>query len=275
MVFAVLFERFFLQRGGSSWNLNWAFEMQGCASRAGGRVFQVTIPFPLSSGEQILQTFEEVLKEEKEEHPSSTIRVAVFDHIISMPTMIAPIRKLVKLCRSYGVENIFIDGAHGIGNLELNMEDIDADFYTSNLHKWMFAPTTAAFVHCKAKHLARLHHPIISHLYGNGIVAECSWVGTRDYSALVAVPEAIQFVKDIAGSLEQYSNANHCKVVAMAEMLASAWGTFLGTPPEMCAAMAMIALPSPLNVHSPVIIILPLPFLFLLFKFSCRNCWCL
>ncbi|KAG0571506.1 hypothetical protein KC19_VG017100, partial [Ceratodon purpureus] len=81
---------------------------QGCASRAGGRVFQVTIPFPLSSGEQILQTFEEVLKEEKEEHPSSTIRVAVFDHIISMPTMIAPIRKLVKLCLNYGVENILL-----------------------------------------------------------------------------------------------------------------------------------------------------------------------
>lgn len=206
----------------------------------------------MASEEQILRTFEKALKKEREEHPSSTIRLAVFDHIVSMPSMILPVCQLVKLCRSYGVENIFIDGAHGIGNLELSMKDIDADYYTSNLHKWMFAPTTAAFFHCKSKHLPRLHHPIISHLYGSGIVAECSWVGTRDYSALVAVPEAIKFVKDLTGSIEDYSQQNHCKVVAMAEMLASAWGTHLGTPPEMCAAMAMIALPATLNISSQV-----------------------
>ena len=235
--------------------------MQAYASRAGGRVFQVVIPYPVSSEEQIFQTFEEALRREKEEHPANKIRLAVFDHVVSMPSMILPIRRLVKLCRSYGVENIFIDGAHGIGNLELDMEDIDADYYTSNLHKWMFAPTTASFVHCKAKHLARLHHPIISHLYGGGIVAECNWVGTRDYSALVAVPEAIQFVKDMAGGIEEYGKENHCKVVTMAEMLASAWGTFLGTPPEMCIAMAMIALPPALNVYSQAIIF-PLSFLF-------------
>lgn len=168
--------------------------------------------------------------------------------------MILPIHQLVNLCRSYGVEHIFIDGAHAIGNLDLNMNEIDADYYTSNLHKWMFAPTTAAFFHCKPKHLARLHHPIISHLYGCGIVSECSWLGTRDYSALVAVPEAIQFVKDLAGSVGEYSKENHRKVVAMAEMLASAWGTHLGTPPQMCAAMAMVALPPELNISSQVTI---------------------
>ena len=135
---------------------------------------------------------------------------------------------------------------------------------------------TAAFVHCKAKHLVWLHHPIISYLYGDGVVAECSWIGTRDYNALVAVPEAIQFVKDVAGSVEEYSKENHYKVVAMAEMLASAWGTFLGTPPEMCAAMAMIALPPPLNVHLQVIIF-PLLFSFLfsiffLFSLKIESC---
>nr|XP_024378854.1 L-cysteine desulfhydrase-like [Physcomitrium patens] len=245
------------KKGDSILMLNFTYgalkkSFQAYAARAGGRIFQVQIPFPVSSEEQILQVFEEALEEEREENPSSIIRMAVFDHIVSMPTMILPIRQLIKLCRSYGVENIFIDGAHGIGNLELNLTELDADYYTSNLHKWMFAPTTAAFVHCKAKHLGRLHHPIVSHLYGVGIAAECSWLGTRDYSPLLAVPAAIKFVIDVAGSIENYSKFNHCKVVAMAEMLASSWGTFLGTPPEMCAAMAMVALPPALNIHSQV-----------------------
>lgn len=226
--------------------------LQAYPERAGARIIQVDLPFPVSSQQQILKLYKAALRKEREDHPNNIIRLAVFDHIVSMPTMILPINELVKLCRSYGVEQIFIDGAHGIGNLELNMGEIDADYYTSNLHKWMFAPTTAAFFHCKKEHLARLHHPIISHLYGTGIVAECNWLGTRDYSALVAVPEAIQFVKNVRGSIEEYSRKNHCEVVAMAEMLASAWGTFLGTPPEMCAAMAMVALPASVNVTSQV-----------------------
>lgn len=227
--------------------------MQAYCLRVGARIFEVTLPFPVRSSEQILQTFEDALKREKAENPTGQIRLAVIDHIVSMPTMILPLCQIVKLCRSYGVQQIFVDGAHGIGNLELDMHEIDADYYTSNLHKWMFAPATAAFFYCKPQHLSRLHHPIISHLYNTGIAAECSWVGTRDYSALVAVPVAINFVKDVAGgSVDAYSARNHQNVVAMAEMLASAWGTYLGTPPEMCAAMAMVALPPDLDINSQV-----------------------
>jgi selenocysteine lyase/cysteine desulfurase len=120
--------------------------LQAYATRAGANIFEVTVPFPVSSSEQILRTFEETLVREKHDNPTQRIRLAVFDHIVSMPTMILPISKLVKLCRSYGVEQIFIDGAHGIGNLNLDMQEIGADYYMSNVHKWMFAPSTAAFI---------------------------------------------------------------------------------------------------------------------------------
>jgi hypothetical protein len=46
---------------------------------------------------------------------------------------------------------------------------------------------------------------------------------------------------------------NHKQVVAMAKMLASAWGTHLGTPPELCAAMAMVGLPPSINIRSQVL----------------------
>jgi selenocysteine lyase/cysteine desulfurase len=224
---------------------------QGYCFRAGARLFEYKMPFPVSSNQQILQTFEDALRREKKENPSKVIHLAVIDHIVSMPSIILPIRELVQLCRAYGVEQIFVDAAHAIGNVDVNVQEIDADYYVSNLHKWLFAPPVVAFFHCKPQHLSQLHHPLVSHNYGLGLVGESYWVGTRDYSAFLAVPAAIKFVNDTAGDIKSYRDYNHRKVVEMAQMLASAWGTHLGAPPELFGSMAMVGLPASLNIHSP------------------------
>lgn len=210
------------------------------------------MPFPVASNEEILSTFEELLRKEKADNPARTIRLAVLDHITSMPSIILPIRDLVRVCRAHGVEQVFVDGAHAIGSVGINVHDIDADYYMANVHKWLFAPPVVAFFHAKPHHLSRLHHPVISHSYGTGLLNESYWVGTRDYSALLAVPKAIRFVKDFFGDLEFYRKSNHDKVVEMGEMLARSWGTCLGAPPDLFASMVMVGLPPGLNIHSQV-----------------------
>ena len=220
--------------------------------RAGARLCEYKLPFPVTSNEHILSSFEAALQKEKADHPTTTIRLAVLDHITSMPSIILPIQELVNLCRKYGVEQVFVDGAHAIGNTDIDVQDIDADYYVANVHKWLFAPPVVAFFHSKPHHLTRLHHPVVSHSYGTGLLNESYWVGTRDYSAFLAVPAAIKFVKDFFGDVNTYKKSNHDKVVEMAEMLTAAWGTCLGAPPELFASMAMVGLPSKLNIHSEV-----------------------
>lgn len=210
------------------------------------------MPFPVSSDEQILHSFEEALRRETREYPCSKNRLAVIDHITSMPSIILPVCELVKLCRKYGVQQIFVDGAHAIGTVDINVREIDADFYMANVHKWLFAPPVVAFFHSKPQHLGRLHHPVVSHSYQTGLLNETYWVGTRDYSALLAVPAAIKFMKDFFGNLKTYRQFNHDNVMKMGEMLATAWGTCLGAPPELFASMVMVGLPPALNIHSQV-----------------------
>lgn len=210
------------------------------------------MPFPVRSNEEILSTFEEFLRKEKAENPARTIRLAVLDHITSMPSIILPIRDLVRLCRIHGVEQVFVDGAHAIGSVDIDVHDIDADYYMANVHKWLFAPPVVAFFHAKPQQLSRMHHPVVSHSYGTGFLNESYWVGTRDYSALLSVPKAIQFMKDFFGDMEFYRKSNHDKVVEMGEMLARSWGTCLGAPPDLFASMAMVGLPPGLNIHSQV-----------------------
>ncbi|KAK6139486.1 hypothetical protein DH2020_026771 [Rehmannia glutinosa] len=223
--------------------------VQAYISRAGGHVIEVHLPFPVKSSSEIVSEFQKALQIGKSN--GRKIRLAVIDHITSMPCVIIPVKELVKMCRDEGVDRIFIDGAHAIGNVEIDVKDIGADFYTSNLHKWLFCPPSAAFLYCKVSdEMSDLHHPVVSHEYGNGLAMESAWTGTRDYSAQLVLPEVMEFVSRFDGGIEGIMRRNHETVVEMAQMLVKAWGTALGAPPEMCSSMAMVGMPICLGIKS-------------------------
>ncbi|KAI3445481.1 hypothetical protein Pfo_002146 [Paulownia fortunei] len=223
--------------------------VQAYISRAGGHVIEVHLPFPVKSSSEIVSEFQKALQMGKAN--GRKIRLAVIDHITSMPCVIVPVKELVRMCRDEGVDRIFIDGAHTIGNVEIDVKDIGADFYTSNLHKWLFCPPSAAFLYCKmSDELLDLHHPVVSHEYGNGLAMESAWTGTRDYSAQLVLPEVMEFVSRFEGGIEGIMRRNHETVVEMAKMLVEAWGTELGAPPEMCSSMAMVGMPACLGIKS-------------------------
>lgn len=180
------------------------------------------------------------------------VRLAVIDHITSMPSVVIPVKELVNICREEGVDQIFVDAAHAIGCTDVDMKEIGVDFYTSNLHKWFFCPPSVAFLYCRRtlETAQELHHPVVSHEYGNGLAIESGWIGTRDYSPQLVVSDAIEFMNRFEGGMEGIKKRNHEGVVEMGKMLASAWGTKLGTPPEMCASLLMVGLPVSLGISS-------------------------
>lgn len=180
-------------------------------------------------------------------------RIAVIDHVTSMPCVVIPVKELIQICREEGVDQVFVDAAHSIGCTDVDMQEIGADFYTSNLHKWFFCPPSIAFLYARRNPKGSafdLHHPVVSHEYGNGLAVESAWIGTRDYSAQLVVPEAVEFVNRFEGGIEGIKKRNHEAVVEMGEMLAKAWGTHLGCPPHMCCSMVMVGMPASLGIES-------------------------
>ncbi|XP_068658975.1 probable L-cysteine desulfhydrase, chloroplastic [Aristolochia californica] len=242
------------QKGDAVVMLHYAYgavkkSIQAYVARAGGFVIEVELPFPVQSDAQIVLEFRKAL--EKGKSNGRKVRLAVIDHITSMPTVLIPVKELTRICREEGVDQVFVDAAHAIGNVDIDVKEIGADFYTSNLHKWFFCPPSVAFLYCKkSSSLTDLHHPVVSHEYGNGLAIESAWIGTRDYSAQLVVPSVIDFVNRFEGGIEGIRKRNHELVVKMGEMLAESWGTLLGTPPGMCSSMVMIGLPASLSISN-------------------------
>ncbi|XP_043697049.1 probable L-cysteine desulfhydrase, chloroplastic [Telopea speciosissima] len=221
-------------------------------SHAGASVIEVQLSLPVNSNEEIIVEFRKAL--EKGKSNGKKVRLAVIDHITSMPSVLIPIKELVKICREEGVDQVLVDAAHSIGSVEVDVKDIGADFYTSNLHKWFFCPPSVAFLHCRKSSSSskslELHHPVVSDEYGKGLAIESAWIGTRDYSSQLVVPSVLDFISRFEGGIEGIRKRIHDAVVQMGEMLAKAWGTHLGSPPEMCASMVMVGLPASLGISS-------------------------
>ncbi|KAL6850007.1 hypothetical protein ACP4OV_020634 [Aristida adscensionis] len=220
-------------------------------ARAGATVVEVPLPFPVASAAAVAAEFRAALAVAKA-GGRRRVRLAVIDHITSMPSVLIPVKELVAICRAEGVDKVFVDAAHAIGQVPIDVRDVGADFYTSNLHKWFFCPSAVAFLHIRKDDpiATQLHHPVVSSEYGNGLPMESAWIGVRDYSAQLVVPNAVEFMSRFEGGVEGISRRNHEKVIEMGLMLARAWGTFLGSPPEMCGSMVMVGMPGCLGIES-------------------------
>jgi isopenicillin-N epimerase len=202
------------------------------AARAGARVIEAQVPFPLDDPAQITAAVAAKL--------GPRTRLAIFDHVTSPTAVIFPVRELTALCRAAGAL-VLIDGAHGPGMLDLDVPSIGADWYTGNCHKWLMAPKGSGFLWTSPQQQAAIHPLVISHGFGQGFTAEFDWIGTRDPTSWLSVPAAIDFHKRLGGPALRESNAARAREQATA--LALIWNTGRGTPDALTGSMAAVRLP--------------------------------
>lgn len=98
---------------------------------------KVFFQFPISEDE-LVRRFREVIRQTREE--GLKVRASVFDAIVSNPGVRFPFERFTAVCREEGILSI-IDAAHGIGQIHLDMETLQPDFFVSNCHKHVHPPS--------------------------------------------------------------------------------------------------------------------------------------
>ncbi|WP_235277318.1 aminotransferase class V-fold PLP-dependent enzyme [Synechococcus sp. Nb3U1] len=200
--------------------------------RTGSLPVEAQIPFPIAGPEQVIAAFEAIL--------SPQTRLAILDHITSPTALIYPLPELISLCRERGIP-VLVDGAHAPGILPLKLENLGADWYTGNAHKWLFAPKGCAFLWVAPHQQAQTHPTVISHGYGQGFTAEFDWVGTRDPSAWLAISAALQFIQELG--VERIRQHNHTLMKQARQLLLDRLQEIPPVPEDMLGFMATLPLP--------------------------------
>lgn len=87
--------------------------------------------------------------------PGRRVRLAIVDTVISMPGLRVPFERLVPALQAEGAL-VLVDGAHGVGHVDIDLSVLKPDFLVTNLHKWFFVPRG-----CAAFYVARRHQHLI------------------------------------------------------------------------------------------------------------------
>ena len=169
-----------------------------CALR-GARVVRVEIPLPYRRDELADRVLAAV---------TPRTRLISLSHLTSTTALIFPVAEVCRRARERGVLTL-VDGAHVPGHLPLALDEVGADFYAGNCHKWLCAPKGAGFLHVRPEHHERIQAPVVSWGYrgeveghagfaaytGSSVLERrLQWQGTRDISAFLTVPDAIAFL---------------------------------------------------------------------------------
>ncbi|GAP18126.1 aminotransferase class V-fold PLP-dependent enzyme [Levilinea saccharolytica] len=160
------------------------------SKQLGFKYINQPIPLPLTSPAKFVEDFWAGV--------TPQTRVIFLSHITSPTAVIFPVEEICQRARQMGILTI-IDGAHAPGQIPLTLDQLGADFYSGNLHKWLCAPKGSAFLYARPE-VQHLIQPLIvswgweSENPGiSQFVDYLEWAGTRDISAFLAVPDAISF----------------------------------------------------------------------------------
>ena len=164
-------------------------------SRAGAQYIHQPVPLPVQTEEEIV--------EQVWQGVTPRTKVIYLSHITSSTALRLPVEEICRRARERGILSI-IDAAHTPGQIPVDLQALGTDIVFGNCHKWMLAPKGSAFLYVRREVQELINplvvswgtHPTPDIATGSRFIDILQWTGTKDPTAALTVPTAIQFMED-------------------------------------------------------------------------------
>jgi isopenicillin-N epimerase len=160
--------------------------------KSGAKYIRQEISLPIISKEQILEEFWKGY--------TVKTKVVFINQMSSATALLFPAKEICDKAQELGLITI-VDGAHIPGHIDLNIQELNPDYYTGTLHKWMLAPKGSSFLYVKKEFQNDLEPLVVSWGYESLFPGESQFLdyheyqGTRDVSAFLCTPTVVSFLE--------------------------------------------------------------------------------
>ncbi|WP_103664555.1 aminotransferase class V-fold PLP-dependent enzyme [Gracilimonas amylolytica] len=162
--------------------------------RDGIKLNQISIPVPAENDEEIVHRFEQAI--------TPKTKLILMCHIINLTGQILPVKKVVQMARKKSIP-VIVDGAHAYAHFDFKHEDLDCDFYTSSLHKWLFAPHGTGLLYVRKNKIKDLWPLMAAAESQDDDIRKFEEIGTHPAANYLAIGEALTFHEGIGSKRKE------------------------------------------------------------------------
>jgi selenocysteine lyase/cysteine desulfurase len=126
-------------------------------------------------------------------------RLLSFSHISNVSGLALPAKEICDLARSNGILSM-VDGAQSFGFLNLDLQEMGCDFYTSSTHKWLMGPLENGLIYMKEENMDRVWPSVIGAGWKadfDSVDARYCHLGQRNETTCSAIPAILDFHTEI------------------------------------------------------------------------------
>ncbi|MEJ2539573.1 MAG: aminotransferase class V-fold PLP-dependent enzyme [Gemmatimonadota bacterium] len=152
--------------------------------REGIELVQIQIPTPAEDVDEVVRRFEAAI--------TPRTRAILVCHMINLTGQILPVREITALGRRHGIP-VIVDGAHALAHFDFTLSELDVDYYSSSLHKWLFAPIGTGLLYVRREKIASLWPLMAAPEAMDDDIRKFEEVGTHPAANALAIGEALTF----------------------------------------------------------------------------------
>jgi isopenicillin-N epimerase len=157
------------------------------ARRDGFVVKSLPVAVPAHSADELVAGIEKA--------STPRTKVIAVTHLTSTTGILYPAREIAALARRRGIW-MHLDGAQTFGALDVNLQEIAPDSYSTSAHKWLMGPLEAGLLYVRAERIPQLWPSIVTAGWAENLkgARKLEVFGQRDDPRVVALEAALDFV---------------------------------------------------------------------------------
>ncbi|MFQ5495589.1 MAG: aminotransferase class V-fold PLP-dependent enzyme [Phycisphaerae bacterium] len=152
------------------------------------------IPTPPKRPQELVELFKKNI--------TAKTRAILVCHITNLTGQIFPVKDIVHLARSRGIE-VVVDGAHAFAHFTFKHADLDCDYYGTSLHKWLSAPIGTGFLYVRRSKIKKLWPLMAPPDAKADDIRKFEEIGTHPAAPRLAIAEALTFYEGIGGERKE------------------------------------------------------------------------
>ncbi|NDF98332.1 MAG: aminotransferase class V-fold PLP-dependent enzyme [Chitinophagia bacterium] len=129
-------------------------------------------------------------------------KVVHLTHVINWNGQILPVKKIAQEAHRRGID-VIVDGAHSFAHLEFSVRDLEADYFATSLHKWLYAPIGSGMLYVRKEKIAGIYPLFANDSPKSDDIRKFEALGTRPFFIEQAIGKAIEFNEMLGISRKQ------------------------------------------------------------------------